>query len=158
MPDPIMSEWRRFSPLSVGGGWLVDASLFAFLVDFEIHKAQRLRYSLSLVCFSVEGVPAGNEESVVLPTAEHVARYLRATDAVTSGAGPWLALLLVDAESIHLPLILHRVTTQLETSAWSAGGSSYPRTATRAKDMLSQAVELMDRAKVEGGNRLYVAS
>ena len=52
-----MSEWRRFGPLSVGGGWLVDASLFAFLVDFEIHKAQRLRYSLSLVCFAVEGVP-----------------------------------------------------------------------------------------------------
>jgi len=152
-----MSEWRKFGPLSVGGGWLVDESLFAFLVDLEIQKAQRLRYSISLVCFAVEGVPGGNSESVP-SVAEHIARYLRATDAVSLGAGPWLALLLVDAESIHLPLILHRLTTHLEANAWSAGGSCYPRTASRAEDMLRQAVDLMDRAKVEGGNRLYVAS
>jgi hypothetical protein len=154
MHDPIMSEWRGSGPLSVGGGWLVDEWLFAFLVDLEIQKAQRLRYSLSLVCFAVEG----NGESVVPAIAEHVTRYLRATDAVTIGAGSWLALLLVDAESTHLPLILHRLTTHLETNAWSAGGSCYPRTASRGEDMLRQAVDLMDRAKVEGGNRLYVAS
>ena len=70
----------------------------------------------------------------------------------------WLSLLLIDAETTHLPSIIHRLTTRLETVGWSAGGSSYPRTATRAEDMLRQAMDLMGRAKEEGGNRLYVAS
>ena len=153
-----MSEWRGFGPLSVGGGWVVDELLFRLLVDFEIQKAQRLRYSVSLVCFAAEG---GRNESGEMSTqslVQGVTRCIRGTDAVTSGAEGWLRLLLVDAETTHLPLILHRLTARLETLAWSAGGSSYPRTATRAEDMLRQALDLMGRAREEGGNRLYVAS
>ena len=90
--------------------------------------------------------------------AESITRYLRGTDAVAAWTQGWLALLLVDAETNHLPSILERLTTHLETIAWSAGGSSYPRTAARAEDMLRQAVDLLERAKAEGGNRLYVAS
>ena len=48
--DLVLSEPRDLGPLS-GGGWLVDESLFRFLVDFEIQKAQRLRYSVAIVCF-----------------------------------------------------------------------------------------------------------
>jgi hypothetical protein len=66
--------------------------------------------------------------------------------------------MLVDAETPHLPSILDRLTKRLETSAWSAGGSCYPRTAARAEDMLRQAVDLLARAREEGGNQLYVAS
>ena len=158
--DLIMSEWRGFGPLSVGGGWLVDELLFRLLVDFELQKAQRLRYSVSIVCFAIEPASAGNgEASPPSPSlAESVPRFLRGTDAVASWAQGWLSLLLVDAETTHLPSILERLMARLETVAWSAGGSCYPRTATRAEDMLRQAVDLMGRAKAEGGNRLYVAS
>ena len=90
--------------------------------------------------------------------AEMVTSSIRATDV----AAPWdpasLALLLVDAETPHLPSILRRLTARLGTIAWSAGGSCYPNTATHADDMVRQAVDLMARAKDEGGNRLYVAS
>ena len=155
--DPIMSEWRSFGPLSAGGGWLVDELLFRLLVDFEIQKAQRLRYSVSIVCFAIESASAGNGEASPPSLAESVTRFLRGTDAVARAQG-WLSLLLVDAETTHLPSILERLMARLETVAWSAGGSCYPRTATRPEDLLRQAVDLMGRAKAEGGNRLYVAS
>ena len=160
MQDLVMSEWRSFGPLSAGGGWLVDELLFRLLVDFEIQKAQRLRYSVSIVCFAIEPAAAGNgEASPPSPSlAESVTRFLRGTDAVAAWAQGWLSLLLVDAKTTHLPSILERLTARLEAVAWSAGGSCYPRTATRAEDILRQAVDLMGRAKAEGGNRLYVAS
>jgi len=158
MQYPIMSEMRG-GPLSVGGGWLVDEMLFRLLVDFEIQKAQRLRYSIALVCFAVaRGDAPENGQASTPSLAERITRYLRGTDAVASWAQGWLSLLLVDAETSHLPAILQRLTTNLERVVWSAGGSCYPRTATRAEDMLRQAIALMDKAKDEGGNRLYVAS
>jgi len=153
-----MSESRGFEPLSAGGGWLVDEVLFRLLVDFEIQKAQRLRYSVSIVCFAVEPGSAGNGEGSPTSVAEGVTRYLRGTDAVAAWNHGWLSLLLIDAEPTHLPSILNRLMTRLDTTGWAAGGSSYPRTATRAEDMLRQAMDLMGRAKEEGGNRLYVAS
>jgi len=153
-----MSEWHSFGPLSVGGGWVVDEVLFRLLVDLEIQKAQRLRYSISLVCFSADGNWPDNREASTQTLIESVTRGIRGTDVVTSGAAGGLHLLLVDAETTHLPLILHRLTARLETLAWSAGGSCYPRTANRGEDMLRQAMDLMGRAREEGGNRLYVAS
>lgn len=152
-----MSESRDLGPLS-GGGWLVDESLFRFLIDFEIQKAQRLRYSVSIVCFASEPGANGHGERLGSGLAENVTRHLRGTDAVAAWTQGWLALLLVDAETTHLPSILDRLTSRLETASWSAGGSCYPRTAARAEDMLRQAVDLMGRAQEEGGNRLYVAS
>jgi hypothetical protein len=157
MQDIILSEQRGFGPVA-GGGWLVDESLFRFLVHFEIQKAKRLRYSVALVCFAVEPPSCGNGESSAASLAESVTRYLRGSDVVALWAKGWIALLLVDAEIPHLPSILDRLTTRLETIAWSAGGSCYPRTAVRAEDMLRQAADLLARAREEGGNRLYVAS
>ena len=158
MREIIMSERHGFGSSSIGGGWLVDESLFRFLVDFEIQKAQRLRYSVSVVCLAVELAATGNGEASAASVAERIVPYLRGTDAVARSAQGWLSMLLVDAETTHLPSIFNRLTARLETAGWSAGGSSYPRTAARAEDMLRQAVELLTRARDEGGNRLYVAS
>jgi hypothetical protein len=152
--DIIMSQ--SLAPLS-GGGWLVDESLFRFLVDFEIQKAQRLRYSISLVCIAAELAQTGNGQASA-SLAESLTRHIRGTDVVVPWTQSSLALLLVDAETTHLPLILERLTARLEAVTWSAGGASYPRTAARAEEMLRQAVDLLGRAQEEGGNRLYVAS
>jgi hypothetical protein len=156
--NPIMSNRRGLGPLSLGGGWVVDELLFRLLVDFEIQKAQRLRYSVSLVCFSAESGWSDNRETSMHPLIEIVKSCIRRTDVVTSGVEGWLHMLLVDAETTHLPRILQRLTARLETLAWSAGGSCYPRTANRGEDMLRQAIDLMGRAREGGGNRLYVAS
>ena len=153
-----MSETLRFGPGSMGGGWLVDKALFKFLIDFEIQKAQRLRYSVSLVCFALEPSNRGNGQASAAPLAESLTRHLRGTDAVASWSQGWLSLLLVDAETTHLPAILDRLTSRLDVADWSAGGTSYPRSAACAEDLLRQAVNLMAKAREEGGSRLYVAS
>src|SRR5262245_7916147 len=137
---------------------MVDEVLFRLLIDFEIQKAQRLRYSVSLVCFSLRSATRGNGQTSGTSLAQSVTRHLRGTDAVASWSQGWLSLLLVGAETTHLPSILDRLTDRLDTAGWSAGGTSYPRTATRSEDMLRQAVDLMTKAREEGGNRLYVAS
>jgi GGDEF domain-containing protein len=137
---------------------MVDESVFRLLLDFEIQKAQRLRYSISIVCFTVERSAAGNGEATAASIAEDLARRLRGTDAVAVWTEGRLFFLLIDAETTHLAAIVERLTMRLTTVGWSAGGSSYPRTAARAEDMLRQAVAMLTRAKDEGGNRLYVAS
>jgi hypothetical protein len=158
MPDGTLNASRGFGPRLGGGGWLVDESLFQFLVSLEIEKAKRLRYSVALVCFSVEPSSATNGRASAASFADVIVQYLRGTDAVSLGAQGWLALLLVDAETTHLPLIVGRLTRHFESAQWSAGGSCYPRTAIRPEEMLSQAVHMLGRAREEGGNRLYVAS
>src|SRR5258705_3873711 len=92
-----MSEWRGFEPLSTGGGWLVDESLFRFLVDFEIQKAQRLRYSVAIVCIAFEPAATGNGEALASTLAESVTRHLRGTDAVAPWTQGRLGLLPLEA-------------------------------------------------------------
>ena len=152
-----MTESPDFEPLSIGGGRLVDDALFRLLLELEIHKAQRLRYTLSVVCLTMKRSDAENGTSS-LSIAETIAGRLRGTDVVAIRAEGLVFCLLVDADAANLPAILERLTTRLQMVSWSAGASSYPRTAVRADDMVRQAVDLHTRAHNEGGNRLYVAS
>ena len=156
MQNLVMSEWS-LNPPSDAGARVVDDLLFRFLVDMEVQKAQRLRYCFSLMCLTFEA-PAETRESSVSSFAEIATRYIRATDVMAPWAPASLAVLLVDAETTQLPSILRRLTALLGPTAWSAGGSCYPKTATRADDMLRQAVGSMVRAREDGGHRLYVGS
>jgi hypothetical protein len=153
-----MSQLRAFRPLAGGGGWVVDDLTFRLLVDLELQKAQRLRYCVSLICLAAEVAHPETQGPSLPSNAELVTRYIRGTDAVTPWAQASLALLLIDAETNSLRPILDRLIARLDTSIWSAGGSSYPKTATRSEDLLRQAVDLMVRAKQEGGSKLYIAS
>ena len=154
-----MSEWRGLGPPpSDVGARVVDDLLFRFLVDLEVQKAQRLRYCFSIVCLAFDGVSPETREPSRPSFAEIATRYIRTTDVVTPWAPASLAMLLVDAETTHLPPILSRLTALLGPIPWSAGGSCYPKTATRADDMLRQAVDTMIRAREDGGHRLYVGS
>jgi len=137
---------------------MVDDALFRLLLELEIHKAQRLRYTISIVCLTMERSGAGNGQASTSSIAESIAIRLRGTDVVAMRAEGLVLCLLVDADATHLPSILERLTTRLQMASWSAGGSSYPRTAVRADQMVRQAIELHTRARNEGGNRLYVAS
>ena len=153
-----MDDERSLNRPSHAGARVVDDDMFRFLVDLEVEKAHRLRYCISLAYLTTEGVPAETGEPSVSSLAENVTRHLRSTDVVAPRTPTSLILLLVDAETTHLPLILRRLTAGLEAVGWSAGGSCYPKTAIRAEDMLRQAADLMAKAQGEGGNRLCVAA
>jgi len=64
--------------------------------------------------------------------------------------------MLIDADVASLPSIVDRLTTRLEMYLWSAGGASYPKTATRADDLFHQALHMMMQAQRDGGSRLYL--
>src|SRR2546422_8444426 len=151
-----MSEWRGLRPPAESGARVVDDRLFRFLVDLEVQKAQRLRYCFSIVCLAFDVAPLETREPSSPGFADIATRYIRGTDLVAPWAPASLALLLVDAETAHLPPILRRLTALLGPIAWSAGGSCYPKTATRTDDMLRQAIDSMVRARDHGGHRLYV--
>lgn len=141
---------------SFGGAHVVDGPTFRLLVDLEVQKAQRLHYCISLLCVHVDFPQAKAADSATMMVADLLFPHLRGTDAIAPYANSSLGILLVDAETGHLPSILGRLTEHLETVPWSAGGSCYPRNVTRADDLLRQAVDFMVRAKEYGGNRLLL--
>src|SRR5689334_17024846 len=105
-----MTESREFEPLSAGGGRMVDDALFQLLLELEMHKAQRLRYTVSIVCLTMEQSGAGNGQVSDTSIAEGIAVRLRGTDVVAMRAEGLVLCLLVDAETAHLPSILERLT------------------------------------------------
>src|SRR5437899_7433128 len=105
MKDLIMTEWRGFRPLSVGGGWAVDDMLFRFLVGLEVQKARRLRYCVSLVCLAAEVDASETAEPPGPSLAPLITGHLRGTDVVAPWDPTALVLLLVDAEKAELPAI-----------------------------------------------------
>ena len=123
---------------------MVDSGGFRRLVDMEIQKAQRLRYCVSIACIAADRRTPEEEEPAVAVLAERVTPLIRSTDIVTCWDPPCLALMLIDADVASLPSIVDRLTTRLEMYLWSAGGASYPKTATRADDLFHQALHYDD--------------
>jgi len=140
---------------STAGAQIVDPSLFRLLVELETRKAQRMRYVVSLVCLGVDATgPAAVPASALV---EGLATGIRATDAIAAAKGSeTLTLLLVDAEDTDLPTLMDRLTPRLDNVRWSAGGACFPRTATTAGELLSQAQAMMKEAKRLGAGRLQL--
>ena len=147
LPDPILLR---------SGSTTVDEPLFRFLVGLEVVKAQRLRYCVSVVCLAIDSLP--DDFSFIKRMAERFIQQLRSTDVIVPYPASSLTLLLVGTEAPALSPIVHRITEHLGSILWSAGGASYPRTASGAQDLLGRAFDLAARAKKDGGNRLYLPS
>lgn len=151
-----VGEHREARPPSSGGGWIVDGETFRRLANMEIQKAQRLRYCVSLLCIAADRKSPDGEEPAAASLAERMAPLVRSTDVVNCWATPCLGMMLVDADLVTLPSIVDRLTTRLEMFLWSAGGASYPKTATHADHLFSQAEQMMTQAQGDGGERLYL--
>lgn len=144
----------------------VDEGLFRLLLEFEVQKAIRLRYSVSVVCLMPDFAAGTGDAALIQQIAQTTLRVIRATDvaaALSVDSTRCLGLLLIDAETRTLSQILNRVTQpqvlpEEGRLSWSAGGSCYPQTVTSGRELLHQATDLMIRARAEGGNRLYLPS
>lgn len=159
-----MSVDRRSSQLrSSPPRNLVDESLFKFLVDLEVEKAERLQYCVSVVCLSPQG--EATDPTLAQRTAEVASRTFRSTDIVSALSPELVCLLLIDAETRDLEQIFSRTASELgahaltaeptgERVAWSAGGSCYPLTAMTGTELIRQATELTSRARGEGESAL----
>ena len=146
---------------------VVGERLFSFILKQEVHKATRLQYSLSILCLTPDLPPADATPSSVQQLARVATSHLRATDLGSALPPASVTLLLIDAELRNLPRILERLRAALEpfsppgrskeqTLTLSAGGGCYPQTATSGSELLQQALDLMSRARADGGSRLYL--
>lgn len=140
---------------------LVEPRLFSFALHHEIHQATRLRYFLSLLCLTPDLPPSKATRPLLKRVARLSISRLRATDLATSLGGGSVRILLVDAETKNLPEILRRIKEGVESLArltLSAGGACYPQTTGSEEGFVQQATDLMDLARAEGGDRLYLPS
>lgn len=140
---------------------VIDEALFSFLLRLEVNKSRRLKYYVSLVFMTIE-LPT---HEPITRIARYLTRHIRATDLVVCLSPFSIAFLLVDAAEQDLPVIVHRVVEEVSTLAppvgerrmvWSAGGACYPKSAGSAGLVLRQASHLMERARKDGGDRLYL--
>src|SRR5262249_43074237 len=140
---------------------VVEQDAFASCLDWELQKASRLAYCVSVVSMVLDPVEQGPHGSLTA-LAEDMAARVRATDLVAVIPPRYLALPLVDAPTASLQTIMGRLSAETGLSetqtGWSAGASCYPATAQRTTDVLQQATDLMTRAEADGGNRLYLPS
>jgi hypothetical protein len=134
----------------------VDEVLFHFLVEFEVAKAQRLHYSVSVVYLALDSLFARVDDSLTSGWAERFVDRIRSTDVIVPYPAPACTLLLVDAQPEALPSIVHRITEEIGPLPWSAGGASYPGTASGAEDLLRRAFDLAARAQADGAHQLYL--
>ena len=148
---------------------VVDEKPFRFILNLEVNKAVRLQYCNSVMCLTPDRPPPRANSLLMKRIAETAVRGLRDTDLVTTLPRFSIGILLVDAEPAALPGILDRLKEELDARrltvkgrewrvSWSAGGGCYPLTATSGGDLLRQAIDLMTRAKQEGGARLKLPS
>jgi hypothetical protein len=148
---------------------VVDESLFRYLVEFEIPKAHRLQYPISVVYLSADLSASEASRLSAEAILDVILKYTRATDAITSIHNGSFGVLLIDADTQVLSPIIRRLTNEVTTVTraamgenrsvtWSGGGACYPKTAQTALELLGQAFNLMSKAQNDGGDRFYVAS
>ena len=127
-------------PSTSAGASLVDAATFRLLLEFEIRKAQRLRYCFSLVRLRGR-IPRGDGSTTSLATI--LAGRVRATDVALAFGTDEVALLLVDADIASLPTILRRVISDFEEAPWYAGVASFPKSGSDPDELLDQAERML---------------
>ena len=145
---------------------LVTPPVFRFLVEFEEQKALRLQYCFSLLWLRFETEEFGAESPEWLGHCTgSVLAGVRATDVVTLLEPTTLAVMLVDAAASDVPAVVGRLTQAWALPAgdstaprhwWSAGAACYPRDGSRSDAVLGTARSRMERARLEGRNRLLV--
>jgi hypothetical protein len=145
----------------------VPERLFRYLLDFEIEKAKRLRYCLSLVCLTPDLDEGEIDPGLTRAIARSALRHLRRTDLASTLARDVVGLLLVDTEPGVLDRLMDRAADACfptgrrflrgrQVVSVSVGASCYPVTAPDQVTLLGEATQLMRRARREGGNRLIV--
>ena len=145
----------------------VGAEVFSFSLSHEVQMATRLQYCLSILCLTPDLGPSEATPPLTEQMAKVAISCLRATDLASTLPPASTMLLLIDADLPALPGIFQRLKDALQPLlvparpkehrlTLSGGGGCYPPTATSASGLLQQALELMSRARADGGDRLYL--
>jgi predicted signal transduction protein with EAL and GGDEF domain len=149
--------------------------LFDFLFDLEVKKAIRYQYFVTVLFLELDwGDGEGAVETPPLPrnellrvVAELLRDELRATDVIGRHPDDRFSILLHHADDANTVRVGERLRRRVADYVFaqgmdgrrtvSIGGACFPTNGNYADDLLSEAERMLQRAKDEGGNKVYVA-
>ena len=155
--------------------WVLRKQLFDFLFDLEVKKAIRYQYFVTLLFLEMdqgdgEGAieaPQPPRDDLLRVVAELLRDELRSTDVIGRQADDRFSILLHHADDANTVRIGERLRRRVADYVFaqglegrrtvSIGGACFPTNGNYADDLLSEADRMLQQAKQEGGNKVYVA-
>jgi diguanylate cyclase (GGDEF)-like protein len=151
---------------------IVNQDLFNYLLDLEVKRATRYSYFLSLLFLEID---QENRPEVSDTAAKLILNEIREVDIVGKVEAKRFSVLL-QAETKPTLYIAERIRTRILNYSFnnkepggsrqtgekdlkitvSVGGACFPTHGSDAEELTAQALLLLDKARVEGGNKVYV--
>ncbi|OGP82185.1 MAG: hypothetical protein A2Y95_05485 [Deltaproteobacteria bacterium RBG_13_65_10] len=149
--------------------------VFNYLFDLEVKKAIRYQYFLTLLFLELDSTESTTrkDEDDRWPQREQVRVLagllrdeLRSTDVIGRQEDGRFSVLLHHADEVNTLRIGERLRRRIEDYAFSRGqegrktvsigGACFPTSGNYPEDLLSAADQMLERAKEEGGNKVYL--
>ncbi|MHB8483324.1 MAG: diguanylate cyclase domain-containing protein [Nitrospiria bacterium] len=144
---------------------LVNHELFYYLLDLEVKRATRYSYFFSLLFIELD---QEDDPDTIDTVAKLILDEIREVDIVGKIEKKRFSALL-QAETKPTLDIAERIRGRIlnysfddEVSAGrqkrtiSVGGACFPTHGTDASELNNQAIHFLEKARIEGGNRVYV--
>lgn len=148
---------------------------FEYLFDLEVKKATRYQYFLALLFLELD-VPRPEGESntqghfgvdQLKVFADLLRDELRSTDVIGKLSDGRLSVLLHHADDVNTQRVGDRLRKRIEDYAFthgnyahrtvSIGGACFPSGGNFPEDLRDVATRMIERAKEDGGNKIYMA-
>ncbi|MBI1820873.1 MAG: diguanylate cyclase [Nitrospirae bacterium] len=145
---------------------IVNHELFYYLLDLEVKRATRYSYFFSLLFIELD--QEDDPDDTINMVAKLILNEIREVDIVGKIEKKRFSALL-QAETKPTQTIAERIRGRILNYSFtdeapaekqrrtiSVGGACFPTHGTDASELNSQALHLLEKARVDGGNRVYV--
>ncbi len=139
---------------------------FEYLLDLEIKKAMRYQYFFSLLIIEPDlREDIHNESDIIKTIAEIISDEVRNTDTIGRMGKDNFYVILPHAETSSTSMVAERIRNRVESYTFSKnngmtkktisiGAACFPTHSNEIKNLVNNATEMMNRAKVAGGNKV----
>ncbi len=148
--------------------------IFDYLFDLEVKKATRYQYFLAVIFLEIDfrmettAGDHGAEREQLKVLADLLRDELRSTDIIGRDSDGRFSVLLHHADEVNTNRIGERLRRRIADYVFvegdqghktvSIGGACFPGSGNYPDDLRLEALKMMERAKLEGGNKVYTAS
>lgn len=150
--------------------------VFDYLFDLEIRKATRYQYFLALLFLELDrgdgektAAEAGERRRLQFKIVADLLRdELRSTDIIGRSTDGRFSILLHHADEMNTQRIGERLRRRIHDYVFeeglvgrrtvSIGGACFPANGNYPDDLRSEALRMVERARIEGGNKVYTAT
>jgi len=148
--------------------------VFDYLFDLEVKKATRYQYFLAVIFLEIDfrvqntagELSADREQRTVL--ADLLRDELRSTDIIGRDSEGRFSVLLHHADEVNTHRVGERLRRRISDYVFvegeqgrktvSIGGACFPGSGNYPDDLRLEALKMMEKAKLEGGNKVYTAT